>query len=69
MQFPADVKAIEALNMKLMMTSKVALNPSEKRLFAMEIKRKYKDRKYFVIFECTELRAAFFTSSVVFSLA
>ena len=32
----------------------------------MEIKRKYKDRKYFVIFECTELRAAFFRSSVFF---
>ena len=62
----ADLRAIEAANMKLMMTSKVALNLSGKRLFAMEIKRKYKDRKYFVIFECTELRAAFFTSSVFF---
>ena len=69
MLFPADLKATEAANMKLMMTSKVALNLPEKMLFAVEIKRKYKDRKYFVIFECTELRAAFFRSSVFFSLA
>ena len=67
MLFPADLRAaIEAANMKLMMTLKVALNLSGKRLFAMENKRKYKDRKYFVICECTELRAAFFTSSEFF---
>ena len=69
MLFPADLKAIEAANMKLMMTSKVALNLSGRRLFAMEIKRKYKERIYFVIFECIELRATFLTSSVSFSLA
>ena len=69
MLFPVDLKAIEAADMMLMMTSKVALNLSGKRLFAMDIKRKYKDRKYFVIFECTELREALFTLSVFFSLA
>ena len=43
--------------MKVMMTSKVALNLSEKRLIYTEIKRKCKDREYFVIFECSYMQS------------
>ena len=43
MLFPADLKAIEAANMKVMMVSKVALNLSENKLISMRIKRKYKE--------------------------
>ena len=42
--------------MKVMMTSKVALNLSEKRLIYTEIKRKCNDRKHFVIFECSYMQ-------------
>ena len=40
MLFPADLKAIDAANLKVMMTSKVALNLSENKLISMGIKRK-----------------------------